>query len=91
MHVWSLEGYTLEGWKRFFMEVFLFEDSKYSHTISLDLSDVKMLEKKVPMTNGIMTVGPQLQNNHFYQLIKNQTGAFFKEDIVSFYMTPGNK
>ncbi len=24
MHVWSLEGYTLEGWKRFFLEVFLF-------------------------------------------------------------------
>jgi hypothetical protein len=43
------------------------------------------------MTNGIMTVGPQLQDNHFYQLIKQQTGDYFKEDIVSFYMTPGNK
>jgi len=61
MHVWSLEGYTLEGWKRFFLEVFLFEDSKYSHTFSLDLQDIKVIDKKVPMTNGVMTVGPQLQ------------------------------
>ena len=73
------------------MEVFLFEDSKYSHTITLNLDDIKIVDKKVPMTNGIMTVGPQLQDNHFYQLIKQQTGDFFKEDIVSFYMTPGNK
>ena len=58
MHVSSLEGYTLEGWKRFFLEVFLFEDSKYSHTITLNLKDVKIKDKKVPMTNGLMSIGP---------------------------------
>jgi hypothetical protein len=45
----------------------------------------------MPMTNGIMSLGPQLANNHFYQLIKNQSQDNFKEDIVSFYTTPGNK
>jgi hypothetical protein len=58
MHVWSLEGYTLEGWKRFFLEVFLFEDSKYSHTISFNVSKLKQSPKQSPMTNGLMTIGP---------------------------------
>lgn len=69
--------YTLEGWKRFFLEVFLFEDSKYSHTISFDLSQIKKVEKNAPMTNGLMSIGPQLQNNQIYQLIKAQTKDYF--------------
>ena len=91
MHVWSLEGYNLEGWKRFFMEVFLFEDSKYSHTVNLDLTAIKVVDKKMPMTNGVMSIGPGLADNHFYQLIKNQTKEHFRDDVVSFYTTPGNK
>ena len=78
MHVWSLEGYNLEGWKRFFMEVFLFEDSKYSHTVSLDLSGIKVIDKKMPMTNGVISLGPSLTDNLFYQLIKNQTKEYFR-------------
>ena len=78
MHVWSLEGYTLEGWKRFFMEVFLFEDSKYSHTLTMDFSHLKKVNKTVPMTNGLMTIGPDLTQNKIYQMIKSQTGDYFK-------------
>lgn len=70
MHVWSLEGYTLEGWKRFFLEVFLFEDSKYSHGISFNVSEIKSSPKQSPMSNGLMTIGPELQQNHLYKLIK---------------------
>ena len=29
----SLEGYTFEGWKRFFMEVLLYVESRYYHDI----------------------------------------------------------
>ena len=52
---------------------------------------MKTTEKKMPMTNGLMSLGPSLSDNRFYQLIKNQTKEYFKEDIVSFYTTPGNK
>lgn len=60
------------------MEVFLFEDSKYSHTINLNLENIKKLDKKMTMTNGIMSLGPSLQDNQFYQLIKEQTKEYFK-------------
>ncbi len=43
------------------------------------------------MTNGLMTIGPQLQHNKIYQLIKEQAKDYFKEDIVSFYTVPGGK
>lgn len=29
------------------------------------------------MTNGLMSIGPQLQNNQIYQLIKAQTKDYF--------------
>ena len=38
-----------------------------------------------------MTLGPQLLENKFYQLIKQKTGDYFKDDVVSFYTTPGGK
>ena len=43
------------------------------------------------MSNGVMSLGPSLSDNRFYQLIKSQTQDNFKEDIVSFFTTPGNK
>ena len=73
------------------MEVFLFEDSKYSHNLNLSLEEIKTVDKKMPMTNGVMSLGPTLSDNHFYQLIKSQTKEYFKDDIVSFFTTPGNK
>jgi hypothetical protein len=91
LHVSSLEGYTLEGWKRFFIEVFTFSDSRYYHQIAIDLTSIKKVEKYIPLTNGIMTLGPKLAENKLYQLIKGQTTEYFKEDIVSFYTTPGGK
>lgn len=92
MHVSSLEGYTLEGWKRFFAETFFFIDSRYSHTISVDLSPIHEAKKSVPLTNGLMTLGPQMDQNKIYGLIKEQTKEFFEDDIVSFFATPtGNE
>jgi hypothetical protein len=43
------------------------------------------------MTNGLMSLGPNLSDNKLYQLIKAQTKDYFKENIVSFYTTPGGK
>ena len=43
------------------------------------------------MTNGVMSLGPELSDNQLYHQIKEQSKDYFKEDIVSFYTTPGNK
>lgn len=69
----------------------MFEDSRYSHTLTLDISDIKNVDKKTPMTNGVMSLGPELSDNQLYHQIKEQSKDYFKEDIVSFYTTPGNK
>lgn len=71
--------------------MFTFADARYNHKVGLDLSHIKKVEKYIPLTNGIMTLGPQLAENKFYQLIKEKTGDYFKEDVVSFYTTPGGK
>ena len=39
---------------------------------------MKITEKKMAMTNGLISLGPSLSDNHFYQLIKNQTKEYFK-------------
>lgn len=36
----SLEGYSFEGWKRFFMEAFLWIEQRYYHNIPIDFSKV---------------------------------------------------
>lgn len=81
----------MEGWKRFFIEVFTFVDSRYHHKLELNLTSIKKVDKYIPLTNGIMTLGPQVAANKIYQLIKAQTPQYFTEDIVSFYTTPGGK
>ena len=35
----SLEGYSFEGWKRFFMDAFLYIESRYYHEIKIDLQE----------------------------------------------------
>ena len=37
----SLEGYSFEGWKRFFMEAFLFIESRYYHEIAINLDSIE--------------------------------------------------
>jgi hypothetical protein len=87
----SLEGYTLEGWRRFFVEIFTMAESRYYHKLELDLSQVHHRDKYLPLTNGVMTLGPKLNENHLYQLIKAQTPQYFQQDVVSFYSAPGGK
>lgn len=36
----SLEGYSFEGWKRFFMEALLYIESRYYHEVSLNMSEI---------------------------------------------------
>lgn len=38
----SLEGYSFEGWKRFFMEAFLWIEQRYYHDLEVDLSNTKV-------------------------------------------------
>ena len=91
IHVSSLEGYTLEGWRRFIMEIIMLENSRYSHTFTLDLSPLKQIEKFTPLRNGIMSLGPNFANSYFYKTIKSKTPDYFQEDIVSFYTSPAEK
>jgi hypothetical protein len=42
------------------------------------LSKIKQADKKHPMTSGIMTVGPQMEKNMMYKLIKEETKDYFK-------------
>lgn len=37
----SLEGYSFEGWKRFFMEAIFFLESRYFHDISISLGSIE--------------------------------------------------
>lgn len=36
----SLEGYSFEGWKRFFLEALLWAESRYYHEITIDISEL---------------------------------------------------
>lgn len=66
-------------------------ESRYYHKLELDLSNIHHRENYLPLTSGVMTLGPQLNKNHIYQLIKAQTPDYFQKDIVSFYSAPGGK
>jgi hypothetical protein len=66
-------------------------DSRYYHKLHLDLSQLPQHDKHLPLSSGLMTLGPQLAKNRIYQLIKARTPEYFKEDVVSFYSAPGGK
>ncbi len=66
-------------------------DSRYYHKLHLDLAKIPQHDKHLPLSSGLMTLGPQLDNNHFYQLLKTNTAEYFQQDIVSFYSAPGGK
>lgn len=87
----SLEGYSFEGWKRFFMEAFLFIESRYYHEISINLDSIdhKKLDES-DKRDGLISFGPNLADNKIYQLIKNST-EFVKNDIVSIYRGVNDK
>jgi hypothetical protein len=66
-------------------------DSRYYHKLQLDFKNIPQHEKHLPLSCGLMTLGPKIQDNQIYQVIKAQTPEYFKEDIVSFYSAPGGK
>lgn len=39
----SLEGYSFEGWKRFFMEAFMYISQRYYHEFNLNLNQIKQV------------------------------------------------
>lgn len=55
------------------------------------MSGLKFIDKYLPLTNGLMTLGPQINENKIFGLIKNQTNDYFREDVFSLYTTPGGK
>jgi hypothetical protein len=73
------------------MEVVLFVDSRYAHTLHFNVTDIKQMDKFIPLTNGVMTLGPKITENRFYTFIKQQTQDYFRDDVVSLYTTPGSK
>ena len=38
----SLEGYSFEGWKRFFMEALLYIEQRYYHEVELNLTTIEI-------------------------------------------------
>jgi hypothetical protein len=82
----SFEGYSFEGWKRFFLEALFFFDSRYNHDIVVDLSGVykKSLGEEEPYHDGVIKFGPNLLDNKMFQLIKNQS-EFVRRNVVSVY------
>lgn len=66
-------------------------ESRYYHKLHLDLGQIPQHDKHLPLSSGVMTLGPQLTNNRLYQLIKAQTEQYFQQDVISFYSAPGGK
>lgn len=86
MKVTSLEGYTFEGWKRFFMEALLYIEQRYYHEIPLNLDFVAQKEAgNSNLTNGLMTFGPKMDKNLIFNEIKRNT-EYITENIIAFYI-----
>lgn len=71
----SLEGYSLEGWKRYFMEVVLFLESRYYHKIVVNISSIKQISKNEGDTkiDGVISFGPSMSSNKMLQLIQSNS------------------
>lgn len=70
----SLEGYSFEGWKRFFMEALLYIESRYYHDVILNMSEI---QRKIPaedenfIADGRISFGPSLADHKFFHLVNN--------------------
>ena len=81
----SLEGYTFEGWKRFFMEALLFLEQRYYEEITINLDELPQKEvSNSNFTQGLMTFGPKMEKNIFFNEIKKNT-EYISENIIAFY------
>ena len=87
----SLEGYTFEGWKRFFIEAFFFVEQRYDHQLELNFSNVeqKVKDEKI-LGDGLISFGPKLSENTIYQLLKSAS-EYVSEDVVSIYRGVNDK
>ena len=82
----SLEGYSFEGWRRFFLEVFLYISQRYYHDIKVDLSEVRQIQEggETQPRDGLVKFGPSPDNNKIYKQIKANT-EYIDKDYVAIY------